>query len=132
MTSPTQQLFRGALLGDVIEQITGRDPRIKRSNVTKTRNQKGTHTCSHKTRICSGRYLIGVAEVVWTGKSKAYSKLVRERMRRFLKRNNIMPIVRSKNISKGILVRNFAFRSADGHLNIGERIFLKKLGLLKS
>jgi hypothetical protein len=130
MQTPLQKLFSGALLGDVIEQLTGQDLRIKRYNITKRRQGNGKFVCSHRTQIYSGRFLIGVAHAIWTGKSSAYTKLMRERMRSFLKRQHAKPIKILKRDSDDVLIRLFSLTTNDGSLKIEERIFLKKLARL--
>jgi Acetyltransferase (GNAT) family len=104
MTTPTQQLFDGILLGDVVESMTGQDVNIKRSP-SYCAEIVGSHLtrCSHRTRAYAGRTLLGTAEIVWEGAATYYAALLKSRMKDYLKSQQAQPVIESYDPDKGIL-----------------------------
>src|SRR5262252_6121451 len=83
--SPERKILQGELLGDVVEQITGKDLRIHRFGFGRAKHHKGKSICQHQTKAYAGRFLVGTAHVVWIGSVAEYTKLIRQRMRIVLK-----------------------------------------------
>lgn len=130
MSSPREKLLRGALLGDIVEEITGRDARIVRSQPSKAHDHEGQVIHLYSSKAYSGRYLVGTARVLWKGKATAYSVMLKERMRDFLRNRHVQPNIVHIDASKGVLDRDFSYHAPDGFLNIQERIFLNKIECL--
>lgn len=131
MNTPTQQLFDGSLLGDIVESITGHDLTIARSLSHHEAIQGGYLTrCSHRTRAYAGQSLLGTAYVVWEGTATYYAKLLTLRMRNYLKSHKAHPVIKSYDSDKGILVRHFMIETPSGFLHIHEKIFMLSVALL--
>ena len=128
MTTPTQQLFDGVLLGDVVESMTGHDVNIERSPSHRA-DITGTHLtrCSHRTRAYAGHTLLGTAEIVWEGAATYYAALLKSRMKDYLKSQQAQPVIESYDPDKGILKRAFMLESSSGVLHVREQLFVHKI-----
>ena len=131
MTRTTRQLFEGALLGDVVEAMTGYDLNIKRSP-SYCENIVGSHLtrCSHRTRAYADHTLLGTAEVIWEGAAISYAVLLKSRMKDYLKSQQVQPVIESYDYDRGILVRAFILESPSGVLNIQEKLFMHTIEAL--
>lgn len=133
MSSPSRLLLDGALLGDVVESLTGQDIIVERSK-SKCEAVTGgliTH-CSHTVRAFAGSTLVGTAKVIWKGESDGYSDLLRGRMRNYLREHGVRPINESFDTKNEVLSRRFKLKSQKGMLCIHEKLFLKQIQLLPS
>lgn len=131
MRSPSQILLHGALLGDVVESLTGKDVVIKRSPSRKIHAATGANMrCSHSSRAFCGKTLVGSAKVIWDGALDDYAKLLNIRMKEYLKANHAQPVNESYDSNNGVLSRNFTIESKAGLLCIHEKLFLKRLDSL--
>jgi hypothetical protein len=132
MTSPSKQLRDGALLGDVVESMTGHDVVIQRSPSHRAHMPGGSVVkCSHTSRAFAGDALVGTAEVTWEGTPDDYSKLLKFRMKDHLKASRARPINESYDPTGKVLNRHFILKSGAGTLHIHEKLFLKEIQLLR-
>lgn len=131
MKSPSAQLLGGALLGDVVESLTGCDVIVQRTPprsiaVAGSSKVRSTYT----TCAFSNEKLLGTAEVVWEGAPEHCAMLLNVRMKQYLKERGARPTNESYDASKGVLARRFVLESEAGVLCIQEKLFLKAIGLL--
>lgn len=131
MKSPSKQLLKGALLGDVVESLTGHDVIVQRSP-SHSFHMQGSSTirCSHTSRAFAGHTLVGIAEVIWEGAPDDYCKLLKFRMKDYLKENRVRPINESFDPENEVLSRRFTLKSRTGTLHVHEKLFLKQIQLL--
>jgi hypothetical protein len=131
MNSPTDQLLEGALLGDVVEAMTGHDVVIRRSGSRHTPISGSKDVrCSHSTRAFSNDVLLGTAKVVWEGTPEQYVNLLNGRMKKFLKEHGVRPVNKDYDEDNGVLTRCFTLRTVAGLLNVEEKLFLSQIGAL--
>ncbi len=129
--SAKQKLLKGALLGELVEQITGKDARIVRFDFRRSRRADGMAVCRHQAKSYAGRTLVGIAQVQWTGPLGEYQELLRRRMRTVLKRRKATPVILSTRGASGTIRRKFSLRLGKGQLQIEEQISFGKLDRLK-
>ncbi len=131
MKSPSKQLLKGALLGDIVESLTGHDVIVQRSPSHSSHMQGSSMIrCSHTSRAFAGHTLVGTAEVIWEGAPDDYYKLLKSRMKDYLKENHARPINESFDAENKVLSRRFTLKSRTGTLHIHEKLFLKQIQLL--
>ncbi|MFA6554603.1 MAG: hypothetical protein WCS89_03800 [Candidatus Paceibacterota bacterium] len=131
MISPAKRLLQGALLGDVVESMTGHDIIVKRSpnRFSKVDNEQKTK-CSYSTQAFSGLTIVGVAKVSWEGNLDYYHCILNSRMRHYLKKTRSRPVITYYDPTKAILKRSFTHRTRFGTLHICERLYLKRIRCL--
>jgi hypothetical protein len=129
--SPRRELLKGALLGEVVERITGKDARIVRFDFSRSRHTDGKTICRYQVKSYAGRILVGSAQVQWVGPLGEYRKLLRRRMRNTLRQRNARPVTLSTSNVNGTIRRKFSLRLGKGQLDIQEHLSFRKLELLK-
>lgn len=123
MRSLIELLIDGALLGDVVETLTGQDVTIERSPPNYSKIPGGIAIrCTHNTHAFLGDILLGTAEVVWEGEITSYELLIKVRMKKYLRQHHACPVVESYNPKEGLLKRNFFLESPSGILLIREKL----------
>lgn len=128
MTRAIQDLFDGALLGDVVESITGHDVSITRYLVHRGSSAEcnPTQWC-HSTHAYAGKTLLGTADVVWEGTEDSYAELLATRMKTYLNGHRARPVIGSYDPGSGILARAFSVESKKGLLKIEEKLFVNDI-----
>ena len=128
MTTATQQLFDGVLLGDIVETMTGHDVSIERSP-SQCKDITGSYfvRCFYKTRAYADYNLLGTAEVIWEGTVNSYASLIKSRMKDYLNSQKARPVIESYDPDKGILARTFMVKSPSNVLHIKERLFVHSI-----
>ena len=122
MKSPVKELLQGALLGDVVEALTGGDLRIDRSPAIYSRGRY-----SHTTRAFLGDMLLGTATVTWNGDITSYKTLLKVRMKVYLRQQKVLPVIVRHSKKTGLLHRHFALKTLAGELSICETLFTKRI-----
>lgn len=129
MINSIQQLFAGALLGDVAESIIHRDLYIVRCpTLDHADNRNGR--CSHSTSAYGGGRFLGTAKVTLEGTANGYKELLEERMRDYLKDHGAQPTIEYYDEHSRILARKFRLVSMLGILTIHEQLFIDAITLL--